>query len=246
MLFPYEDYSGNTFVSFNDDSSDPPIRGFLHTPRDANGNGVILTHGAGSNCQSKGLIAVSSELTKIGYTVLRFDLPFRIARPKGPPPPGSATRDRQGIRRAADTLRTKLPPHRYVEDPGLLYLGGHSYGGRQASMLLADDASAGDALLLLSYPLHPPDKPAELRTQHFPKITKPAYFVHGSRDPFATGAELKSAMKLIPAPTAILEVPEAGHDLSLKVTDAPKVAADIAQSFERFLARLWRSGHHVT
>jgi uncharacterized protein len=244
MFFPYEDYSGNTFAPFSDDSSDPPVRGFLHTPRDANGNGVILTHGAGSNCQSKLLVQVASELTKIGYIVLRFDLPFRIARPSGPPQFGAAARDQQGIRSAANALRSKLPPHRNVEDPGSLYLGGHSYGGRQASMLLADDANVGDGLLLLSYPLHPPDKPAELRTQHFPKITKPCYFVHGSIDPFATTAELKSAMKLIPAPTAVLDLPGSAHELIVKNPEAD-IPADIAQSFERFLARLWRSGHHV-
>jgi hypothetical protein len=71
-------------------------------------------------------------------------------------------------------------------------------------------------LLLLSYPLHPPRKPAQLRTAHFPKLKTPAFFVHGTRDPFATIAEMESALKLIPAAHALHEVEGAGHDLAIK------------------------------
>ena len=68
----------------------PVIRGFLHLPAESNGSAIVLTHGAGSNCQAKLLVEVSSALATSGFTVLRFDLPFRSARPLGPPRPGSA------------------------------------------------------------------------------------------------------------------------------------------------------------
>jgi predicted alpha/beta-hydrolase family hydrolase len=96
---------------------------------------------------------------------------------------------------------------------GPLYLGGHSYGGRQASMLAAEEPQIARALLLTSYPLHPPGKPAQLRVQHFPRLKVPAMFVIGTRDPFGTVEELESARKLIPSPTSVEVVEGAGHDL---------------------------------
>src|SRR5437016_482172 len=76
---------------------------------------------------------------------------------------------------------------------GRLWLGGQSYGGRQASILAAGEAGLVDALLLLSYPLHPPGKSGERRTAHFPELRTPALFVHGSADPFGTLDEVESA-----------------------------------------------------
>lgn len=217
------------FTPLDDQTADPAVHGFLHAPAKSNGIAIALTHGAGANCQSKLLVEMSAALAACGFTVLRFDLPFRSARPYGPPRPGSAERDRQGLRRAAAILKTKVP--------GRIFLGGHSYGGRQASMLVAEDPDVADGLLLLSYPLHPPRKAAELRTKHFPSLTKPAFFVHGTRDPFGSIAEMQSALRLIPAAHALLEADGAGHDLLPKksVSDLP---SRIAQDFQAFIAPL--------
>jgi uncharacterized protein len=97
--------------------------------------------------------------------------------------------------------------------PGLVYLGGHSYGGRQASMLAADEPDMAAALLLLSYPLHPPEKPAQLRTQHFPRLRVPSLFVSGTKDDFGTIAEIEAAIAAIPAATRLIAIAGAGHDL---------------------------------
>jgi hypothetical protein len=105
-----------------------------------------------------------------------------------------------------------------------VFLGGHSYGGRQATMLCASDQQLADGLLLLSYPLHPPLKPTELRTQHFPELQTPAIFVHGSRDGFGLLPEMEAALKLIPARTRLLPIAGAGHDLKSKKVDVPKRA----------------------
>jgi uncharacterized protein len=80
-------------------------------------------------------------------------------------------------------------------------------------MLAAAEPEIADGLLLLSYPLHPPGKPAQLRTAHLPKIQVPSLFVSGSKDPFGSPQEIESALKLIPAPVRFLLIEGAGHDL---------------------------------
>jgi uncharacterized protein len=181
---------------------DPPVRGVLH--RASGSDGLVLTHGAGGNRDAPLLVAVAEALVARGVSVLRCDLPYRQARPRGVPSPAGATRDREGLRAALATLRTRVP--------GRLFLGGHSYGGRMASMVLADAPSLASALLLQSYPLHPPGQPHRLRSEHFPRLRVPTLFVHGATDPFATADELSSARILIPASTRVLSV-SAGHDL---------------------------------
>lgn len=215
-------------TSFVDLNGDPAIRGFLGQPSRPSGNAIVLTHGAGSDCQSKLLVEMSNALAATGFAVLRFDLPFRYKRPHGPPSPGSAARDRDGLRRAVAVMRERTQ--------GRLYLGGHSYGGRQASLLVAEEPQLVDGLLLLSYPLHPPRKPAELRTSHFPKLTRPAFFVHGTRDPFGTIAEMKSALEMIPASHRLLEVDGAGHEILAKKTDT-ELPGRIVNEFQTFLKR---------
>jgi predicted alpha/beta-hydrolase family hydrolase len=183
-------------------------------------NFLLLTHGAGSNRNAPLLVALADAFRAADIEVLRCDLSFRRERPHGPPRPGDAVRDRESLREQIIKIREKKPDR--------VWLGGHSYGGRQSSILAAEAPELVDALLLLSYPLHPPGKPAELRTAHFPKLRTPALFVHGSRDPFASTAELKNAIALIPVYVNLLEIEGAGHDLGKNHSD---LAARIAGAF---------------
>jgi predicted alpha/beta-hydrolase family hydrolase len=192
--------------AFEDNSiRDLAVRGFIHRSPVSGGDCLVLTHGAGSNCQTPLLRALADAFSASAWTVLRCDLPFRQSRPHGPPPRGSAERDQDGLRAAVASMRR--------ETAGRIFLGGHSYGGRQASMLAAAAPGLVEGLLLLSYPLHPPQKPDELRTQHFSSIQTPALFVHGERDGFGSIAEMDAAMTLIPARTQLLPVQSAGHEL---------------------------------
>ena len=217
----------NSVQEFFDGAADPAIRGFLHQPAQSNGDGLVLTHGAGANCQSKLLTALAGAFAETGFLVLRCDLPFRQSRPHGPPFPAMAARDREGLRRAVEILRPKIS--------GRIFLGGHSYGGRQATMLAADLPELAAGLLLLSYPLHPPRKPAELRTAHFPRLQTPALFVHGSRDPFGLQEEMRAALTLLPGRNLLLEIEGAGHDLlGRKVSDDLPVR--IVRAFQDFIA----------
>jgi uncharacterized protein len=216
------------YREFSDLSAEPAVRGFLHEPAQPSGDGLVLTHGAGANCQSKLLVALANAFSNAGYLVLRCDLPFRQSRPNGPPFPAMAARDREGLRRAVDVLRSKTP--------GRIFLGGHSYGGRQGSMLAAEQPQLVAGLLLLSYPLHPPRKPAELRTAHFPQLKTPSLFVHGGRDPFGSHDEMKAALALIPAQTLLLEIEGAGHELLGKKTEK-NLQSRIAQAFLEFFTK---------
>jgi predicted alpha/beta-hydrolase family hydrolase len=198
------------------------IRGFLHRPDRASGRGLVLTHGAGGNCRSLLLIAAAEAFCAEGVSALRCDLPFRQRRATGPPSPSTAAADREGLRRAVDAMRELVP--------GQIILGGQSYGGRQATMLAADKPELAAALLLFSYPLHPPGKPDRPRTEHFPRLRVPAVFVHGTSDPFGSPQELRSAVALIPARTEIIPIVGAGHDLKRGLFDfGPVVAALMAQ-----------------
>jgi len=195
------------------------VRGVLHQPENPAGDAIALTHGAGSNCQAPLLVRLARTFSDAGMTVLRYDLPFRQQRPKGPPYPAAAARDREGVAQAVDAVRRLAA--------GRIFAGGQSYGGRQTAMAAAERPGMVDALLLLSYPLHAPGKPDRLRTAFFPDLGIPALFVSGADDPFGSIEELTAAIKLIPAPTELVPVERSGHDL--------KRAADMG---EELLKRL--------
>jgi predicted alpha/beta-hydrolase family hydrolase len=150
-------------------------------------------------------VAAATAFSAAGLHVLRCDLPFRQRRPTGPPSPAAAGADRTGLQSAVAAMRGVVP--------GRVFLGGQSYGGRQATILAADEPGLTEALLLFSYPLHPPGKPGRLRTEHFPRLRVPAVFVQGTADPFGSIEELRSAVAMLPVPAEIMPVPGAGHDL---------------------------------
>ena len=211
--------------AFTDVSADPFVRGLLHRPIHPTGDGLVLTHGAGSNCQAPLLIALAETFAEAGYVVLRCDLPFRQDRPYGPPGPGEAKRDRAGLTNAVAAIKNLTT--------GRIFLGGHSYGGRQSSMLCAEDSAVASGLLLLSYPLHPPRKPEQLRTQHFFNLRTPTLFVQGTHDPFGSIAEIEQALKLIPAKAKLLTVDAAGHDLGFKgKSRREELSASVLKEFQ--------------
>jgi uncharacterized protein len=215
------------FEAFSDLSNqDAPVRGYFYPSTHPGADCLILTHGAGANCESPLLTALADAFGSKGWMVLRCDLPFRQLRPHGPPPRGSGERDQAGLRAAVAVMR-RLGAGRVV-------LGGHSYGGRQASMLAAVEPRLVERLLLLSYPLHPPQKPSELRTKHFPSLQVPALFVHGTRDGFGTIAEMQSALSLIPARTELLPIDGAGHELLTK-SNREELIEQVTSRFAAFI-----------
>jgi predicted alpha/beta-hydrolase family hydrolase len=183
---------------------------------------VVLTHGAGGDRESPLLRQVCDEWARRGWIAVRYNLPYRRRRPKGPPS-GSAAGDRAGIVEAIALCRGL--------SGGPLVAGGHSYGGRQTSMVVASGDAAPievDLLTLFSYPVHPPGKPERPRTEHLPDIRVPTVFTHGTSDPFGTPDELRDAAAMIAAPTEVVEITGARHDLRSKILDVPALAVDAA------------------
>ncbi len=195
------------------------IAGVAHEPAGNPCGVVVLTHGAAGNRDSPLLQQVCDEWARRGWLAVRYDLPYRRRRPAGPPS-GAAATDRAGIIEAMTLCRGLAG--------GPLVAGGHSYGGRQTSMVVAAREAAVDLLTLFSYPLHPPGKPERTRTEHLSGIGVPTVFTHGTSDPFGTIPELRAAAALIPAPTEIVEIDGARHDLRSKSLDVPALAVDAA------------------
>jgi predicted alpha/beta-hydrolase family hydrolase len=194
------------------------IAGVAHRPAGDPVGAVLLTHGAGGNRDAPLLVRICDAWAQRGWLAVRYDLPYRRRRPKGPPS-GSAAADQAGVVAAVGVARA------LVDGPVLA--GGHSYGGRMTSMAVADGLAV-DVLTLFSYPLHPPGKPERLRTEHLPRIAAPTVFTHGTADPFGSIDELRAAAALLPSPTTVVEINGARHDLGSRKLDVPALAVDAA------------------
>jgi predicted alpha/beta-fold hydrolase len=119
------------------------IDGVAHEPAGTAQGVVVLTHGAGGSRESPLLVALCDEWARRGWLAVRYNLPYRRRRPKGPPS-GSSAADQAGIAEAIGYARS--------QGLGPVIAGGHSYGGRLTSMVLAEQpASADDFLPALIY-----------------------------------------------------------------------------------------------
>lgn len=195
------------------------IAGIAHAPNGEPKGSVVLTHGAGGSREAVLLKKICDEWARRGWLAVRYNLPYRRRRPKGPPS-GSAATDQAGVVEAIELVGAMAK--------GPVIAGGHSYGGRMTSMVIADGTARVDALTLFSYPLHPPGKPERSRTEHLPRIEAPTVFTHGTSDPFGSIDELLAAAALIPASTEVVEITGARHDLGSKTLDVPALAVDAA------------------
>jgi predicted alpha/beta-hydrolase family hydrolase len=165
---------------------------------------LILTPGAGASRDHRTLIAVEDAVrahTTISATA-RVDFPYRIAGKRAP--------DKAPVAVAHLVAEAERLSAESGTDPAGLVLGGRSYGGRMCSMAVAEGLPAA-GLVLLSYPLHPPGKPENLRIEHFPQLTVPVLFVSGEKDPFGKPDEFDEHIKAIPGPVTQVWV-GGGHD----------------------------------
>jgi predicted alpha/beta-hydrolase family hydrolase len=176
---------------------------------------LLLAPGAGSSAQNPCLVAIETAVAPM--PVQRMDFPYRKAGRKAP--------DRPPVLLAAVRDEAEALVERAGVAPDRLALGGRSMGGRMCSMAVADGLPAA-ALVLISYPLHPPGRPDALRTAHLPQLHVPCLFVHGTRDPFGAPGELEEATATIPGPVTHVWIDGGRHDL--KGADA-RVAATVAE-----------------
>lgn len=163
--------------------------------------GLLLTHGAGSDKDHPTLMAIEAALD---LPVRRMNFPYRELGPRRPPDRAPKLVAAVREQAAAFCAAEGFPPERLV-------LGGRSMGGRMCSVAVAEGLPAA-GLVLLSYPLHPPGRPASLRVEHFPAISVPVLFVSGDKDAFGSPEELRSHGAALAGPVRYEFLP-GGHDL---------------------------------
>jgi predicted alpha/beta-hydrolase family hydrolase len=165
---------------------------------------LLLFPGAGASRDQSTLVAIERAIAPM--RCVRADFPYRRA---GRRAPDRAPVLLQAVRAEAAAVVAG------GEAPAGVFLGGRSMGGRMCSMVVgdADDPLPAAGLVLVSYPLHPPGKPASLRVEHLPRITVPCLFVHGTGDPFGTPDELRRWTATIPAPVTHHWIEGGRHDL---------------------------------
>jgi uncharacterized protein len=177
--------------------------------------GLVLTPGAGARRDQSGLVAIDQKVAQRGIVVERIEFPAQTAGKRRPDTPAVCI---ETIRTATATLAQRLNV-----PTGLVAIGGRSMGGRMCSMAVAEGLEVA-ALVLVSYPLHPPGRPDRLRTAHFPDLRLPCLFVSGRRDPFGSPEELEQETAAIPGPVSLNFV---DGDHSLRKVE-PEVAEIVA------------------
>ena len=193
---------------------------------------VVVAHGAGAGMEHPFLRGFTDALNSLGVATLRFNFPYREAGRKFPDrPPTAMAAWRAAMEAAAGKAAER-------GDTGPLWAAGKSFGGRMASMAVADGMEAA-GLVYLGYPLHPPGKPDKVRDEHLYGITSPMLFLQGSRDTFATPGILEDVVRRI-GPSAVLQWVEGG-DHSFAVAGVKRSAAEVGASLAEPVAGFIRT-----
>ena len=188
----------------------------LRTPGTPFPAGLLLAPGASAGSHQPALVAIDGAVAATGTVVQRIDFPYHLEGRRRPDPPRVLVAT---VRDAAHALADRLgvPTEQ-------LALGGRSMGGRMCSLAVAEGLPAA-ALVLVSYPLHPPGRPDQRRVAHFPELHLPCLFLSGTRDAFGAPEELEAATAAIPGPVTHRWVD--GGDHGLRGRD-DVVAAEVA------------------
>lgn len=191
---------------------------------------LVLAHGAGAGMEHPFMGGFTRGLNDDGVATLRFNFPYREAGRKFPDRPPAAI---AAWRAAMDEAGRQGRLH---GDSGPVWAAGKSFGGRMASMAVAEGMDTA-GLVYLGYPLHPPGKPEKLRDEHLYGLTLPMLFLQGSRDTFATRELLEGVVSRIGA-SAVLQWIEGGdHSFAVagKKRDAAEIGASLAPTVEEFM-----------
>ncbi len=177
--------------------------------------GLVLTPGASAGREQSGLVAIDDAVTRTGVVVERVEFPGQAAGKRRTDPPAVCI---QTVRTATAALAERLgvPTDRIA-------IGGRSFGGRMCSMAAAEGLPVA-ALVLVSYPLHPPGRPERLRTEHFPELSPPCLFVSGRGDAFASPEELERETAAIPGPVTRIFV-DGDHSLRKSEAEVGEIVA---------------------
>lgn len=193
---------------------------------------VLIAHGAGAGMRHPFLLGFAAALRELGFATLRFNFPYVEA---GRRMPGPAQHAVLTWNAAVAWARERMPDAR-------IWAVGKSYGGRMASMAVAEGLDV-DGLVYLGYPLHPPGKPEKPRVEHLPAVTPPQLFVEGTNDPFVQPlAQLEEAVASCRR-ARIEWIEGGGHSFEVKGRKRPadEVGASLAPIVADFIAHAGRS-----
>lgn len=190
---------------------DPAVDGcsaVVHRPAQVRGPAVLLAPGAGGTLDGEGLVALAELLARLGLPVVRVNLPHHEVGRRAAP---RANRSVAPYRQLLEAAKRETG----IEGPWIA--GGKSYGGRVASLAVAEGMQVA-GLLFYGYPLHPPGKPDKLRIEHWPNVGVPCLFLQGDRDPFCDLDLLHDHVLKFPRRATVHVV--VGGDHSLRITKA--------------------------
>lgn len=180
---------------------------------------LVLAHGAGAGQRHPFMTRYAQAIAARGVDVVTFDFPY-VAE-------GRRLPDRAPV--LEDCYRTVIAQVR-VDVPGAargLAIGGKSMGGRIATHVATDAALPIDGIVLLGYPLHPPNRPGVRRDVHLPLVRRPMLFVQGTRDPFASVEEIRDLVARLPAATLHL-VDGGDHSFKVPRRGTTEASVDVA------------------
>ena len=187
--------------------------------------GLLLAPGASAGRDQPALVAIDQAVLQAGagFAVERMDFPYRLAGRKAP---DKAPVLVAAVREAAARLTAD-----HGVAPECVAMGGRSMGGRICSMAAAEGLPCL-ALVLVSYPLHPPGRPDKLRVDHFPSLSMPCLFVSGTRDAFGSPGELEVASAQIPGPVTHVWIHDGDHGMRRHNRDVANAVRDWVLSLD--------------
>lgn len=205
------------------------VSGLYTRPPDAAAT-IVVAHGAGAGMEHPFMSGFASAMHGLGFATLRFDFPYREAgRPFPDRPPVAIETWRAATDAAAARADTGEP----------IWASGKSFGGRMASMAVADGMRT-TGLVYLGYPLHPPGRPEKARDEHLPDIDVPMLFLQGRNDPFAVPNEqLDELVRRIGSTATVHWMENAGHSFDMKGAKRP--ALDVGASLAPLVAAFIRA-----
>jgi uncharacterized protein len=187
---------------------------------------LVVAHGAGSGMDHPFIVGFARAVNDLGVATLRFNFPYMEAGRRSPDPAGTAVASYMAAFAAATERAGSAP----------VAVGGKSYGGRIASMAVAEGMQAA-ALVLLGYPLHPPGKPDRVRDEHLYGIEVPMLFLRGTRDPFSDANVLEIVLDRLGDRAVLQTVEGGGHSFERSRNDD---ARDVGASLAPFVAGFLR------
>jgi uncharacterized protein len=186
---------------------------------------LVVAHGAGAGMDHPFIVGFTGAANDLGVATLRFNFPYMEAGRRSPDPASAAIASYEAVFVAATERASSIP----------VAVGGKSYGGRIASMAVADGMPAA-GLVFLGYPLHPPGKPERVRDEHLYGIEVPMLFLRGTRDPFSEAAVLEPVLERLGPRAAYRPIEGGGHSLERsRKDDAREVGASLGPLVAEFL-----------